>query len=83
METISRQPFGATGHRSSRAVFGSFALNGLPEPYHPVFNTPNFAMASRDRFFLIVEATDPKFDPQATRAFLESLHPHEVTDIAH
>jgi len=65
------------------AVFGSFALNGLPELYHPVFNAPNFALASRDRFFLIIEARDPQFDPRATRAFLESLHPHEVTAVAH
>jgi hypothetical protein len=65
------------------AVFGSFALNGLPEPYHPVFGAPRFALASRDRFFLLVEAADPKFDPRATRTFLEGLHAHEVTDVAH
>ena len=65
------------------AVVGSFALNGLPEPHHPVFNAPRFALASRDRFFLLVEAADPQFDPHATRAFLEGLHAHEVTDVAH
>jgi hypothetical protein len=65
------------------AVFGMLALNGLPEPYHPVFNTPNFALASRDRFFLLVEATDPKFDRATTREFLQGLGALEVNDVEH
>ena len=63
------------------AFVGVWALNGLPQPYHPVFNVPAFERASRDRFFLCIEATDPQFDPQTTRAFLEGLHPVGVSDV--
>ena len=62
--------------------FGMWALNKLPMPYHPVFNVPAFDRASRDRFFLCIEATDPRFDAHKTRAFLESLHPVGVSDVA-
>ena len=65
------------------AVFGMLALNGLPEPYHPVFNAPNFALASRDRFFVLVESADPKFDRERTGELLRSLGPREVTDVEH
>ena len=63
------------------AVVGMIALNGLPMPYHPVFNVPEFVRASKDRFFLIVFATDPKYDPQATRQFLEALQPESIAEV--
>jgi len=63
------------------AVFGMLALNGLPMPYHPVFNVPRFAMATKDRFFLIVFSSDPKYSPTGTRQFLESLGPRSISEV--
>lgn len=65
------------------AVVGMIALNGLPQPYHPVFNNPRFAMASRSHFFLVLEATDPKFDPHESLEFFNGLEAMEVTEVAH
>ena len=63
------------------AVLGMFFLNGLPQPYHPVFNVPRFALASRDRYFLVIEARDPKFDRAATESFLLGLNANEVSEV--
>jgi ActD protein len=64
------------------AVFGMIALNGLPRPHHPVFNVHRFASrATTDKFFICIEATDPKFSLADTARFLESLHPQHVTEV--
>jgi ActD protein len=63
------------------AVLGMLALNGLPMPYHPLFNVPRFAMVTRDGFFLCIEARDPKFDRNETRRFLESIAARDITEV--
>ena len=63
------------------AVFGMLALNGLPMPYHPVFNVPRFELASKDRFFLVIFASDKNYDAVRTRQFLEGLNPISVAEV--
>ncbi|HEV3143389.1 MAG TPA: DUF3341 domain-containing protein [Gemmataceae bacterium] len=63
------------------AVFGMLGLNGLPRPHHPLFNVPNFALATRDRFFLLIEARDPHFDRVRTRELVTRLLPREIAEV--
>ena len=63
------------------AVLGMFVLNGLPMPYHPAFNVPRFAEASRDRYFLLIAADDPRYDRDGTGRFLAGLGPVGVSDV--
>ena len=63
------------------AVLGMLVLNKLPQPYHPVFNAPNFALATRDKFFPVIEANDPKFRHDETTQFMNTLGAMGVNDV--
>ena len=65
------------------AVIGMLGLNGLPQPYHPVFNNPRFNSATRDRFFLCIEAADPQFESERVQKLMESFDPLEITEVLH
>lgn len=62
-------------------VLGMLALNGLPRPHHPLFNIEEFKLASRDRFFLCIEAVDPLFDLEVTTSFLDDLSPRALWEV--
>lgn len=66
---------------AAAALLGMLILNGFPEPYHPLFNLVSFARASQDRFFLAIEAKDPKFDMKKTRLFLENTQAAQVSEV--
>jgi hypothetical protein len=63
------------------AVFGMLALNGLPMPYHPVFNVPQFESVTKDHFFIVIFSSDKNYDPAQTRKFLEELGPISVAEV--
>ena len=64
------------------AAIGMIVLSGLPQPYHPVFNVERFSKASSDKFFLVIESADPRFDQRAATAFLQGLGAKGVYDVA-
>jgi hypothetical protein len=68
---------------ATAAVLGMLWLNGLPQPYHPVFNVPAFELASRNRFFLMILSRDPRFDMAATKRFMEELEVVQVSEVPH
>lgn len=62
-------------------IGGMFLLNGLPMHYHPVLNYPNIRRATDDRFLIVIERADPKFDPAATRALLERVGGKDIEEV--
>ena len=63
------------------AILGMLALNKLPQPYHPVFNAPNFALATRDHVFLVIEANDPRYRHEEVVEFMKGLGAKDVSDV--
>lgn len=68
---------------AASAVLGMLWLNGLPQPYHPVFNVPAFELASRNRFFLMILSRDPQFDMAGTKSFMDGLGGLSVKEVPH
>ena len=66
---------------SLAAVLGMLALNGLPQPYHPLFSVPNFAHATRDGFFLVIESSDPLYDRARLYEFFQILNAKSITEV--
>jgi len=65
------------------AVFGMLAMNGLPRPHHPCFDVPEFELASRNRFFLLIPHYDPRFDVDQARELLDSMEPLSLSEVPH
>jgi hypothetical protein len=63
------------------SAIGMLALNGLPMPYHPVFNVPEFARATENKFFLVVFSSDPNYDPESVHSFLSGLAPRMIAEV--
>jgi hypothetical protein len=63
------------------AAFGMLVLNGLPKPWHPVFNIPEFLLASRDRFFICIQAKDPRFNEVEIRLLFERFNPLGLQEV--
>jgi len=70
------------GFAAITGVLGMIILNGLPQPYHPMFNAPNFNMASSNRFFLCIESDDPQFDRAQTVQFMRGMKALQVSEVA-
>jgi hypothetical protein len=62
-------------------IFGMFFLNGLPMHYHPVMKAPQFVRATDDRFYIVIESTDPKFNATETRALLQHAGGKDIVEI--